>query len=460
MIDIKKLKELALAATPQNLDTAQEKLEGFIDGYIECPCCGGEGTVKLNADYCNYDGAAMGVQFYGIGPEHVAAEAFFRAANPTTVLELIALVERLDFELMTARGSKAWAHVPEEWLEDLRGNVATPQAQPPLTGAPNYGSALSIAREALQFYADREHLHIRQDHVWDTIPGQPRNLYTDDRYTATVENGYRAKQALKEIADVQGATQPFLTDAQIEELIYPPRAFLKAEDWDPVTKQPKPRAVASAQCAAPDERAEFEVWASEKRYLLDVYETGSKHLSGYANTATAHAWEVWQVARASVAPSQAEIEPGEPYMFKLPGDHDWQVAFAPLPEGAFKIRLVGIAPAQPVAAQGAPYGWVFSVGDYDVFAKGKESPWKLEAKTFPVYTAPPPAPVAAPAVAEGWKLVPVKPTLEMIEAGATHGVRGNFDDLSNGVKELSRKLTAGSYRDMLTAAPSAPVGGA
>lgn len=83
-----KLEALARAATPQNLDTAQDSTKPT--GYIECPDCGGEGTVELTADYCNYDGKAMGVQFYGIGPEHVAAEAFFRAANPATILALIA----------------------------------------------------------------------------------------------------------------------------------------------------------------------------------------------------------------------------------------------------------------------------------------------------------------------------------------------------------------------------------
>lgn len=66
-------------------------------------------------------------------------------------------------------------------------------------------------------------------------------------------------------------------------------------------------------------------------------------------------------------------------------------------------------------------------------------------------------PVAQAAVPDGWKLVPIAPTSEMIEAGARHGVDGDFDnDLSNGVKELSRSLAAGSFKDMLAAAPQAP----
>jgi hypothetical protein len=91
---IKRLKEAAQAATPQNLDTAQT-VERYEDGsHITCPTCGGEGYAELNSDFCNYDGKAIGVQFYGIGPEHSAAEAYFRAASPAAILELIAMIEQ------------------------------------------------------------------------------------------------------------------------------------------------------------------------------------------------------------------------------------------------------------------------------------------------------------------------------------------------------------------------------
>lgn len=91
---IEALKAAALAATPQNIDGA-EKIETGADGekYMECPHCAGEGTVGIAGDYCNYDGTAIGVQFYGIGNAHGAAEAYFRAASPANVL---ALIERLD----------------------------------------------------------------------------------------------------------------------------------------------------------------------------------------------------------------------------------------------------------------------------------------------------------------------------------------------------------------------------
>jgi hypothetical protein len=91
---IKRLKEAAQAATPQNLDTAQT-VERYEDGsHITCPTCDGEGYAELNSDFCNYDGKAIGVQFYGIGPEHLVAEAYFRAASPAAILELIAMIEQ------------------------------------------------------------------------------------------------------------------------------------------------------------------------------------------------------------------------------------------------------------------------------------------------------------------------------------------------------------------------------
>jgi hypothetical protein len=91
------LKAAALAATPQDIDSAQD-IERFPDGsrYCTCPACDGEGHVDLEADYCNYDGHALGVQFYGIGDAHKFAEDYFRAAKPATVLALIERLERAE----------------------------------------------------------------------------------------------------------------------------------------------------------------------------------------------------------------------------------------------------------------------------------------------------------------------------------------------------------------------------
>jgi hypothetical protein len=89
-INLSELEQLARAATPQNFDSAKEDIR--IGGVFECPLCGGEGEVELSVDYCNYDNAAMGVQFYGIGKEFRTAESYYRAANPQTVLKLCEII--------------------------------------------------------------------------------------------------------------------------------------------------------------------------------------------------------------------------------------------------------------------------------------------------------------------------------------------------------------------------------
>lgn len=104
------LKAAAMAATPQKIDGAQEKTE---DGCMECPCCSGYGQVDVGADYCNYDNTAIGVIFYGIGDAHVAAERYFRAANPATVLALLAELEAKD-----------------KRIEELEAKMATPVQLP------------------------------------------------------------------------------------------------------------------------------------------------------------------------------------------------------------------------------------------------------------------------------------------------------------------------------------------
>jgi hypothetical protein len=90
-IKLSELESLARAATPQNFDSAEYTRSG---GLFECTVCGGEGEVELSADYCNYDNAAMGVQFYGIGKEFRSAESYYRAANPATMLQLCEIIRR------------------------------------------------------------------------------------------------------------------------------------------------------------------------------------------------------------------------------------------------------------------------------------------------------------------------------------------------------------------------------
>lgn len=104
-IDKQALREVAVKATALNLDTAQLKRRE--NESCECPVCFGEGYVDVESDYCNIDGVALGVLFYGIGEHHGLAETFFRAANPATVL---ALLDELD----SANGY-ASAYEAEKW---------------------------------------------------------------------------------------------------------------------------------------------------------------------------------------------------------------------------------------------------------------------------------------------------------------------------------------------------------
>jgi len=87
-IDLDKIKEAAEKATPQNLGTA----ECVDDEEMDCPLCGGNGFVD-SKHYTNYDDAPIGVSFFGVGDEHVKAEAYFRALPPKTILSLVAVVE-------------------------------------------------------------------------------------------------------------------------------------------------------------------------------------------------------------------------------------------------------------------------------------------------------------------------------------------------------------------------------
>lgn len=92
-LDLDAIEAAAKAATPQDFDSAQ--VANTEEGWIECQTCGGEGSVELTADYLNYDGQALGVQFYGIGDPHVNAEAFYRAARPGVVLAMIEEIHSL-----------------------------------------------------------------------------------------------------------------------------------------------------------------------------------------------------------------------------------------------------------------------------------------------------------------------------------------------------------------------------
>ena len=120
---IAELEAAAKAATPQDFDSAASKYE---NGTCECHVCGGEGTVDIEADYLNYDDAAIGVQFYGIGQEFGAAESYYRRADPATIRALLSeraelkrdaeRLDRLDREV-EAYGFEG-VHEGNRWMID------------------------------------------------------------------------------------------------------------------------------------------------------------------------------------------------------------------------------------------------------------------------------------------------------------------------------------------------------
>ena len=97
------LKQAALAATPQDIDSA-ERTENRPDGsYLTCPACEGEGCIPFESDYCNYDHIAIGVQFYGVGDGFGKAEAYFRAARPAIILALLDRLEHAEAALLATQ---------------------------------------------------------------------------------------------------------------------------------------------------------------------------------------------------------------------------------------------------------------------------------------------------------------------------------------------------------------------
>lgn len=85
---IAELRALRVDATAGDLNTAEI---AKTDEWLDCPFCAGEGSVD-GVTYINYDAAAVGVQFFGVGAQFVANEALYRALLPA-LPRLLALAE-------------------------------------------------------------------------------------------------------------------------------------------------------------------------------------------------------------------------------------------------------------------------------------------------------------------------------------------------------------------------------
>lgn len=171
-LDLDAIEAAARACTALNFDSAKD--EQPQSGSLECPHCDGTGSVELEADYCNFDGKALGVQFYGIGPEFGAAERFVRAANPAAVLELVRLARLSTPPQSSAQGAADCAaigfgacsigpHGPKGSLQCAYCGEEPSQA-PVEPGSPAWREELL---DSFDEFADES-----ADGVWDQNTGQ------------------------------------------------------------------------------------------------------------------------------------------------------------------------------------------------------------------------------------------------------------------------------------------------
>lgn len=73
---------------------------------------------------------------------------------------------------------------------------------------------VTLMAEALEFYANGDHLMFSDENAWDTVSGEPQNWLCDAAGTATVETGCFAKAALAAYRK-QGGGAPIMTDLTV-----------------------------------------------------------------------------------------------------------------------------------------------------------------------------------------------------------------------------------------------------
>lgn len=85
---VAELEALVADATEGAISTAEIHTSG---GFVTCPCCDGEGEVDMDGQYTNFDGVALGVQFFGIGKHHGAHERLwtFFCKNREAILKAL-----------------------------------------------------------------------------------------------------------------------------------------------------------------------------------------------------------------------------------------------------------------------------------------------------------------------------------------------------------------------------------
>ncbi len=271
---IAELRAAALACSDLDLNTAQIVRDNS-DGEHECPLCEGAGMVDGDIDYCNIDGVALGVQFYGIGSEHGLAEKYFRAANPKTVISFLDQLEaaeariaelegvaarqkdtlvkyredvsEAEAELAELRGASVPVALVEDsdylTIEEMLGNVPRRKAVKEL-----YECALIVGQRLFTHPAPpvvvlpmrAEHAEWSQATVGNVGPVGPLKHLSKEAIEAS-----EAPDDLSEWADMQflfwdAQRRAGITDAQIEQAMIEKLAINKARAW-PEPKEGEPR---------------------------------------------------------------------------------------------------------------------------------------------------------------------------------------------------------------------------
>lgn len=190
------------------------------------------------------------------------------------------------------------------------------------------------------------------------------------------------------------------------------------------------RELADATGPAPlaDERAAFEAWA-RKTHRRPGTSFSTSHDGTYVDNRIAAKWAAWQ-ARAAVSaatkPTACTLPPPGWHCTRAPG-HEGPCAAVPT-----EVCADDYTPEQMVIYQ-------HGVEDGKLIARGMER-YKAGVAARDAATKP----AAATAVPEGWKLVPVEPSIAM----CIHG--------SQKLAGSDGRTMADVYRAMLHAAPATP----
>ena len=249
MIDLNAIKAAAEAATPGPWQGDR------YDGTVKYTLQSEDGSAVIRGDNGNSDAGPFGIM-------EERDEKYLMLAHPAAVLELIALTERLQSELTAERAAARPALVlPTGWrarLADLRDNTETFGQYSQETARVAIECCMNAMEELedeQQAPADAGQAHALADAELPPLPAS----HAMGLYSAAQMYGYASK--------AQALRQP-------------------------------------AQCAAPDERAAFEAWASDPvragKLPLDRWPGND----GYKGHSTYAAYYGWQARASLAAPTQ------------------------------------------------------------------------------------------------------------------------------------------------------------